>query len=240
MLKIFKELFSLLSELLYPWKCPFCRRPSNKWICDSCRKKLVEVKEPKCVKCGKPVRKKEQEYCTACKNAKELPYERGISLWVHKPPISESIYRFKYHNCRLYADAYAKECARRFKGQIKKWNIQLIVPVPMYDKKRRRRGYNQAQVLAEKLGEELTIPVDSESVARVLPTTPQKLKGRQDRRKNLMDAFRMKKVLNGIENVLVVDDIYTTGATVEKVAECLKKAGAKHIWFFTISIGQDF
>ena len=50
----------------------------------------------------------------------------------------------------------------------------------------------------------------------------------------------MKKVLNGIENVLVVDDIYTTGATVEKVAECLKKAGAKHIWFFTISIGQDF
>lgn len=200
----------------------------------------MEVKEPKCVKCGKPVRKKEQEYCTACKNPKELPYERGISLWVHKPPVSESIYRFKYHNCRLYADAYAKECARRFKGQIKKWNIQLIVPVPMYDKKRRRRGYNQAQVLAEKLGEELTIPVDSESVARVLPTTPQKLKGRQDRRKNLKDAFRMKKVLNGIENVLVVDDIYTTGATVEKVAECLKKAGAKHIWFFTISIGQDF
>lgn len=240
MLKIFKKLFSLLSELLYPWKCPFCRRPSNKWICDSCRKKLVEVKEPKCVKCGKPVRKKEQEYCTACKNPKELPYERGISLWVHKPPVSESIYRFKYHNCRLYADAYAKECARRFKGQIKKWNIQLIVPVPMYDKKRRRRGYNQAQVLAEKLGGELTIPVDSESVARVLPTTPQKLKGRQDRRKNLKDAFRMKKVLNGIENVLVVDDIYTTGATVEKVAECLKKAGAKHIWFFTISIGQDF
>ena len=72
-------------------------------------------------------------------------YDRGRSLWVHRPPVSGSVYQFKFHNRRVYARYYAEVMKEQFDRLIRKWNVQAIVPVPMDHKKRRRRGYNQGR-----------------------------------------------------------------------------------------------
>ena len=80
-------------------------------------------------------------------------YDRGRSLWVHRPPVSGSVYQFKFHNRRVYARYYAGVMKEQFDRLIRKWNVQAIVPVPMDHKKRRRRGYNQAECFAKALSE---------------------------------------------------------------------------------------
>lgn len=130
--------------------------------------------------------------------------------------------------------------AKHFEKWIRMWEIDLIVPVPLYKKKQRKRGFNQAAIVAEELGKRLGIPVDSSLVIREKETTPQKELGQRSRRKNLKKAFRVVKQEEKNRKVLIIDDIYTTGSTIDSIAEILEKAGYEKIYFLTISIGQGF
>lgn len=89
----------------------------------------------------------------------------------------------------------------------------MIIPVPLHRARRRKRGYNQAQILAENLGRMLCIPVDSKSLARRKKTSPQKKLGHNERKKNLKNAFAVTPAFRPVRKVLLVDDIYTTGNT---------------------------
>lgn len=226
-------------KLLYPSTCIFCGKLCEEGICDTCRRKVVYIKEPRCKRCGKPIHSKEEEFCYDCRKG-EFHYEQGRSLWLHKPPVSGSIYAFKYKNRRVYGEVYGKEMAKHFEKWIRMWEIDLIVPVPLYKKKQRKRGFNQAAIVAEELGKRLGIPVDSSLVIREKETTPQKELGQRSRRKNLKKAFRVVKQEEKNRKVLIIDDIYTTGSTIDSIAEILEKAGYEKIYFLTISIGQGF
>ncbi len=116
----------------------------------------------------------------------------------------------------------------------------MIVPVPLHPRRRRKRGYNQAEILAKELGKLLHVPVNAKAVLRVRDTKPQKILNDRLRRKNMKGAFAAGKSLEGAKRVLVIDDIYTTGNTVSAVAETLKKAGVQKVYFLTISIGQGY
>ena len=95
---------------MYPKRCPFCQEISSKGICDDCRKQVVKVGGIKCIHCGKPLEDETKEYCRDCERRKSN-YEQGRSLWVHIPPVSNSVYRLKYHNKRYYAEIFGKELA---------------------------------------------------------------------------------------------------------------------------------
>ena len=228
-------------EILWPDTCPFCGKVNAAGICADCRKKarLLTVKEPRCMKCGKPVRYEEMEYCQDCTKIRHI-YDRGVSLWLHREPVNTSIYRFKYHNQRFYAGFYADELVKKYGGLIKRWSPEMIVPVPLHSRRRRKRGYNQAELLAWELGKLLMIPVASDFVFRVRDTSPQKMLDNRKRRKNLEKAFAVRIPRHMPECVLVIDDIYTTGNTVDAVAGVLKKAGVQKVYFLTISIGQGY
>lgn len=226
-------------ELLYPTTCIFCGRICKNGICDACRNKVSYIGEPRCKKCGKPIRSEEEEFCFDCRRRKHS-YEQGRSLWLHKEPVQSAIYAFKYKNRRVYGETFAKEMAERFEKLIALWEIDRIVPVPLHKKRRRRRGFNQAEILAEELGRRLHIPVDASLVIREKDTTPQKELGQGNRKKNLKKAFRLCKSPVRGERLLIIDDIYTTGSTIDSMAEVLKKAGSEKIYFLTISIGQGF
>lgn len=228
-----------LIELLYPRTCPFCGKVNRSGICEECKEKLPYIREPRCKKCGKPVRGDTEEYCHDCRK-RPHNYEQGRSLWLHQTPVMESIYQFKYDHKKVYAEAYAKEMVRCFEALIREWNIDLIVPVPLHKKRRRKRGYNQAELIAGKLGEMLAIPVDSELLVRVKNTKPQKQLNDRERHRNLKHAFQVTKRSVCAENILLIDDIYTTGNTIDYAAEMLKQESAAHIYFLTISIGQGF
>lgn len=189
------------------------------------------------MKCGKPVPSEEQEYCRDC-GRREYAYDQGRSLWRHVPPVSQAIYQFKFHNKRYYGEIFAGEMARQYGKWIRRHEIEEIIPVPLHSSRMRMRGFNQACVLAECLSRELQIPAGKDVVYRIRRTKPQKQLNDREREKNLKQAFGVARQWKAPRNVLVVDDIYTTGATIHRIAKVLKKAGAQKVYFLTISIGQ--
>lgn len=123
---------------------------------------------------------------------------------------------------------------------IRGWGPDLIMPVPLHKRRRRKRGYNQAGILGRRLGRLLGIRVDDKSLVRRAYTDPQKKLGRRERKKNLRNAFALKESFKPVPAVLLVDDIYTTGNTIDAVSEVLKKKGVEKVYFLTISIGQGY
>lgn len=234
-----KNVKNIILSLLYPRTCCFCKAVDKTGICETCREKVVYVQEPRCKKCGKPIRQEEKEYCYDCSH-RDFAFEQGKSVWLHKEPVSTSIYQFKYHNKRIYAAFYAEEMHRLYGSWMKKNGMEVIIPVPLHRKRRRRRGYNQAEILAKYLSEKSGIPMNAKAVVRTKKTVPQKKLNEKQRKKNLQDAFAVTDYWEGEKRVLLIDDIYTTGSTIDALAKELKKKGAENVWFLTISIGQGF
>lgn len=114
----------------------------------------------------------------------------------------------------------------------------MIIPIPLHKKKLAKRGYNQAELIASALGKELGIKTDTTVLKRKIYTKPQKDLSNRERKKNLEHAFETRGDLPW-KRILLVDDIYTTGATIDEAAKILKKAGAEKVWFLTIGIGAD-
>lgn len=233
------KIWKIILGLLYPKTCCFCGKVNAYEICRECAEKIIYIKEPRCKKCGKPVRYEEQEYCYDCQ-AHSHHYTQGRSIWLHKMPVSMSIYQFKYKNRRIYGTFYAKEMARLYGGKMREWGIDVIIPVPLHRKKKRLRGYNQAEILAKQLGKRTGIEVNAKAVIRTRYTRPQKELNDKERKQNLKEAFSVTEKWKPYKNVLLIDDIYTTGSTIDTIAEELKRAGAGKVFFLTISIGQGY
>lgn len=225
--------------VLYPQTCCFCGTLCGKYVCSKCISLLEYIKEPVCKKCGKPILESREMLCFDC--SKNVNYfKQGKSLWLHSGRVRWSIYQFKYHNRRTYGLYYADEMWRRFGEQIRQWEIDVIIPVPLHPKRKRERGYNQSEILAKRLGKRLNIPVDAKAVIRKKKTTAQKNLNHKERAENMRDAFEVRKMRKNIKNILIVDDIYTTGNTINELSKALQKKGDFQVFFLTISIGQGF
>jgi Predicted amidophosphoribosyltransferases len=224
-------------KLLYPNRCVFCEELGELAVCEKCKKEVIYVMEPRCKKCGKPIRYSTQEYCYDCEN-KEKAFDEGRSLWLHKGVVAQSLYRFKY--CKRIGNGkfYAQELVKQYAQQMKRWEIMEIIPVPVHKKRLAKRGFNQSEVVAKYMSEYLQIPMNATAVERSMHTKPQKQVGGKRRRQNLKGAFRMNKGAKVAKNILLIDDIYTTGSTLEELARTLRRAGARKVCFLTISIGQ--
>lgn len=226
-------------KLLYPHRCPFCNETVEKELCDNCRRKLEWIQEPRCRKCGKPIRDEQAEYCFDCKKRKKS-FEEGRSLWVHKPPVSDALYRFKYKNQRCYGTFFAQSLWERFGDEIQRWDPEVIIPVPVHRKRYRKRGYNQASLIAKPLSHISKIPLNEQMIIRVEDTKPSKELGPAERADNLRKAFVIDEEIRKYKTVLLLDDIYTTGTTIDTISRKMHKKGVERVYFLTISIGQGF
>ena len=189
------------------------------------------------MQCGRPVRYAEQEYCHDCR-ASGHSYDQGCSLWLHRKPVSWSVYQFKYHNQRRFAYYYGEAMAKAFAGQVRRWAPERILPIPLHRKRYRKRGYNQALLLAEELGERLGIPVDPSGLVRRKSTMAQKMLGKQERIRNMQNAFAVSADFVPVSTVLLIDDIYTTGSTIDAAALECRTAGVRRVFFITLAIGK--
>lgn len=227
------------ADLLFPRRCPVCggvAMPKGRLICPACLKQLSFVSSPACMKCGKEIGSREQEYCADCIRRKKS-FTRGFALLNYDSRAAVSMAAAKYHNKREYLDFYARAAALRFGKQFRQAGIQVIVPVPVHASRLKTRGFNQAAVLAEKLSAELGIPWE-ELLIRVKKTDPQKSLGSAERLKNLRGAFEAEQEAGKWERVLLVDDIYTTGSTAEICSRALLKTGVKQVFVFAVCIGH--
>lgn len=237
-LKKIKKIKEATIDMLFPKTCPLCDRTlgRNMKICKNCAGKIHFIKEPRCKKCSKQLSDEEIEYCVDCNITKHI-YNTGIAAFLYDDTISKSIYRFKYHNRRTYAEYYGEVIANKYEKQIKRWNADVIVPVPIHEKKRIKRGYNQAELIAWELGKCLGIKVDGKVLERVVNTKPQKEMDKTERKKNLENAFKIRHNVVKYKKIILVDDIYTTGSTIDECARVLLEGGVAEINFISLSIG---
>lgn len=227
-------------NILYPERCPVCHGilQGKDFVCPSCRQKLPYIKEPKCKKCGKEMEKEEQEYCRDCQRFSHS-FDKGGAVFAYDQVMRKSISMFKYHNRREYARFYAAEMYEHCRHFLNTCNPDVILPVPIHRQKKRQRGFNQAELVAKKLGKMMKVPVDSKYLIRREKTVPQKELSRQKRKANLKQAFKVNKTNRTYERVLIVDDIYTTGATIDAISEILRENQVKIIFFLTICVGRN-
>lgn len=232
--------FHILTELLFPLRCPVCDRPvrfPGKGICPECAVHLKPIREPYCGKCGKPVRDAAKEFCRDCAEKRHF-YDRGIALYPYSACHS-TIYRLKYGGRREYAGYLSGEMAGVLGRQILEWKPDALIPVPLHKERQKKRDYNQAQLLAEGIGKKLDIPILSGYIVRTRNTLPQKAVEGGLRRNNLKSSFKIVQNDVKLNTIVIIDDIYTTGSTIDAVAKECRRAGVKKIYFAVLAIGSD-
>lgn len=215
------------------WRCNLCGKEifSDKYFCDECYKELPFNDGIICSHCGRKVIAPE-EYCSTCKNY-AVNVDKARSVFVYGDNIRKLILGFKYDNKRYLAKIFSEHLANLyFKHYM---SADFITFVPTDKRSLRKRGYNQSELLAKGLSENIGVPI-YDVLEKKVKTKRQAELTREERLKNLKDAFLIKdkKAVNG-KTVLIVDDVTTTGATSEAIAEKLKKAGAKSVLLLTVA-----
>lgn len=148
------------------------------------------------------------------------------------------MYRYKYGNRRDYTEFFAREAQARYGQWVRDCGVEVVVPIPLHRKKRRKRGYNQAELFAGRLARLCGLPMEANLLVRVRNTTPQKELSDKERKNNLKNAFKIRKNMIKYRKVLLIDDIYTTGATLDAAAEALRRAGTECVYCLCVSIGR--
>lgn len=228
-------------DWLYPPRCPVCHDivvPKGHQVCDSCKEKIQPIGEPRCKKCGKSISSSVAEYCYDCHHTTHH-FDQGLGIFPYNSLWQQSIMQFKYHGRKEYRKFYGAVMAVYGGEMIQKWQPQVLIPVPIHRSRLYSRGYNQAAELARELGRRMMIPVDEKLVQRREHTRPQKELTRKQRRDNLQKAFVLKKTVI-YTRVLLIDDIYTTGSTVDSIAVLLKNHGVQQVWFLSLCVGGGF
>ena len=225
-----------VKELLFPRRCPVCDgivTPRGEKICLKCLGKLKPVAAPWCVICGKGLRG-EGSLCGECQKGRIHAFRRARALYDY-PSAAPAIYRLKYEGRREYADFFGEEMARYLGDFIREVGPDGIIPIPLHKKRMRKRGYNQAGVLAKVLGRELGLPVYENILFRVKNTAPLKQQNYEERQNNLKKAFLVRKNDVKLYTIILIDDIYTTGTTVDEAAMALMEGGIPNVYVVTLA-----
>lgn len=229
-------------RLLFPPRCPVCRDilvPEDGKIHAECHKKLKYVQEPICLLCGKPILEDEEEYCSDCM-ARRHYFDSGRAVWIYEKHIRQSIIWFKYKHCREFVDFYAETAIASVSAWVRRIHPDVMIPIPLNRKKLRDRGFNQAELLAKAIGQRMELPVDTKVLIRSHWTEPQKNLTPVQRFANLNKAFQVQLTpKKSYKTVLLIDDIYTTGSTMDACAKLLKEQGILHVYYLVLCIGSD-
>ncbi|MBR3003909.1 MAG: ComF family protein [Lachnospiraceae bacterium] len=244
----------LIMQLVYPRVCPICgevlpwsisesveHAKTDPYICRDCLKKIIIVTGTRCLKCSKPIESEEEEYCHDCAGRTNY-FEEGKALWLHDGYARKIIYALKFSGIRDNADFIGYEMARRLGPWLMEKKVDALLPVPLHRSKQRSRGFNQAQLIAASLAKWMEnmygyrIPIDSGMLVRTVRTKPQKDLDPRYRFNNIRGAFEADDTAAG-RRICLVDDIYTTGSTINEAARTLKRAGAEKVFFITANIG---
>ena len=243
-------------DLVFPALCPVCdatlgvgRRDP---LCGACWSAITRLDPPWCDRCGAasvtrradPLSGRVASHdgdarapaptgpCAACAT-KPPEYDYARSAALYEGSLREAIHALKFSGRRALAsplgDLTAERCARALPA-----DIDALIPVPLARERERARGFNQAALLAGRIGRRLTIPVRPRWLARIRPTRPQSDLSAAERRANVRDAFGASPRAAG-RHVLVVDDVLTTGATLDACAGALRAAGARRIGVLTVA-----
>jgi ComF family protein len=216
-------------DWLLPPRCGSCRA-LGAWLCSSCRGRIRLLREPLCRRCGR-----ELEFAgSGCGCRARLRSLAGAgAAAAYEGPLEQAIHRFKYEGWRALAPALADLAAGRLAAEA--GPDLLLVAVPLHPRRQRARGYNQSELLAAALRARLRLARPPGRLVRVRDTPPQVGLDRLRRQANVADAFAWHGPAPAGRRFLVVDDVATTGATLEACAAALRAAGSGPVRAYTIA-----
>lgn len=233
-----------LIDLLYPRRCPVCDRVlyyGERGVCQSCRMMGLPERlfEPLCRMCGKRISDVRREFCGDCERQAHS-FRQGCAVFAYRG-MEDAMRRMKDGGRREYADFFAEEMEKILREKRKIWRPDVLVPIPIHKRKRMLRGFNQAELLTKRLSKRLYLPEDRKNLMKVRETPDQKGLDRAERRENLKCAFEVKEEKAFIgKRILLVDDVYTTGTTIDAAAGKLMQSGAEAVFFLTVCIGKGY
>ena len=229
--------------LVYPEVCQLCGQsratPAEGYVCAGCRGKVKLIERPFCDRCGRPYQGAitGRFECFNCKE-NELHFSTARSAVVSCEMMLDVVHRYKYNRQIWFEPFLASLLIGRAEPELAREKWDFIVPVPLYPAKEREREFNQAERLAHRLAAATGIPVNGRLLRRVRPTRTQTILTRDEREENMRDAFALRPGchLNG-ERIVVLDDVFTTGATTSACAKALRAAGAGEVCVWTVARG---
>lgn len=233
-----------LSSVLFPAPCRICgailTNASLIPICTQCLERFVPVPEPMCEKCGRPFVSDAaadaiQPLCRLCR-LDSFAFERARNFGIYDDALSSAVVLLKYEGVKRLGEWFALRLADMARHDTVKWPVDLVVPVPLHPDRQRERGYNQAELIARPLAKELGLPFGSYLLVRTRPRPAQLVLSRTERWTSVRGAYATREGAR-VDNlrVLLVDDVMTTGATLDSCSRALKKAGAKSIVALTVA-----
>ena len=230
-----------LIDFFFPPRCPFCaesreeKNPAG--ICSACFRQIREVAHPRCSRCGVDFASDlgEDHLCSDCLRG-DGHFARARA-WAHYEGLIPAILaQFKYRGHSRLAKPLGDLLAGYRDPDLSFADYGLVIPVPLHPRRLRQRGFNQSLLLARRISRRHSLPLDFTALRRIRPTVPQTELSAAERQKNIRGAFAISdpRPVNG-KNLLLVDDVYTTGATVEECAKVLIKAGARQVDVLTLA-----
>ena len=237
-----KNFFNNIIESLFPSNitCFLCGDEVNESkfvLCNSCEKE-ISFPNKICLKCGTPLHSL-ANYCLTCKNNKRY-FSFARSSLIYDGKVAAAIKKFKYENKKYMAKYFANFMAQTFnsfKNEIEK--VDYLIPVPLFYDKEKERGYNQSKLLADELSKIIEIPVINKNLIRIKDTKTQTKLSYKERQENLNLAFKVsnwREIKNKV--ILLIDDVLTTGSTLNHCAEVLVKAFEKN--FYALKIASRY
>lgn len=227
-------------DLLYPArpKCDICGRVGAANPCDTCMASLDYLQGVTCLHCGKQLNEHySKSICPDC-GVGDFYYDRAYSCFAYSGMGKELIHKFKYEGKIRLSKVIAGLMEERLRNE--GLSIDAITPVPIHGNKLKARGFNQSYIIALELSERLKKPV-LDCLVRTKETKEQYNLDKTQRYLNIVDAFSVKLLYNNdkYKNILLIDDIYTTGSTVNECSRMLKEFGARNVYVLTAATGSN-
>jgi ComF family protein len=219
-----------VADLIFPPRCMVCRR-LGAWLCTGCMAEIEMICPPVCSQCGLPSDAHGAD--RPCSIPSPLDGLRACAF--HSGVLREAIHEFKYQDLTALAVPLGRLMADAWAALDGNWLPQAVVPVPLHPHRQRQRGYNQSALLARELAAALQLPLMEGTLHRVKATVPQVDLDVEQRRINVLDAFRCQPGSLAGRSVLLVDDVCTTGATLASACQALKEAGASSVLAYTLA-----
>ena len=236
------NVFTRILDLIFPASCSYCRSPVRDSgiprFCSDCWSEFSPVQGPVCPSCGRPFGSPEsltdspEHECLSCR--KEPPhFDQALAAGLFEGPLREAIHVYKYRPLRSLGSPLSHWMAGQVRMTVP---LDVVMPVPLHTKRLRHRGFNQALLLAHGVSERFAMPLNYDNLVRTRYTRPQvELSGRE-RAENVRGAFNLIRPQDVIDKkILLIDDVYTTGATMNECAKVLKDAGAGSVTVLTLA-----
>jgi ComF family protein len=236
-------LLDALAAVFFPTHCVVCQTLvesiSDGAVCPACWAAIRPFGPIVCARCGygfaSAIVPAGHPLCGSCRRQLfDFDFSRACAPF--EDPLKEIIHHFKYRSRRGLARPLAQRLVEAFQVHAEEFDVELVLPVPLHKSRQRERGFNQALELARHFCREVKLPLEASLIERIRPTKIQAGLSRRERRMNVEGAFQLTQPRKADgRKILLLDDVFTTGATLNECAKILKRAGASRVCVLTLA-----